>query len=69
MTLRGGHGAVVELFAPPGRAPGAEPPPEAVALVASAQDVLRAAVRRALEDADFRARFVDDDAVRATWPL
>lgn len=63
------HGAEVELFAPPGHSPGGEPPPEAVTLVAAAQDVLRAAVRRAIEDEDFRLLFADADAVRAAWPV
>ena len=42
--------------------------PEAVEIIASAQDVLGAAIRRAIEDADFRAKFADDDTVRAAFP-
>lgn len=63
------HGARVELFAPAGHAAGGAPPLEAVAQVAGAQDVLRTAVRKAIEDTDFRASFADDEAVRGRWPL
>lgn len=40
-----------------------------IADVALLQDTLRRAVRRAIEDADFRARFADEDSVRAQWPV
>lgn len=63
------HGAEVALFAAPGRTRGGTPPPAAIALVAATQDLLRAAVRRAIEDAAFRAQFADDGAVRAAWPI
>ncbi|MFN8133343.1 MAG: hypothetical protein U0R70_17505 [Solirubrobacteraceae bacterium] len=33
------------------------------------QDVLRAAVRRCIEDPDFSAHFADDEGVRAQWPV
>ncbi|MGH3041083.1 MAG: hypothetical protein ACRDNG_04985 [Gaiellaceae bacterium] len=63
------HGAEVMLFASPGRAPGGAPDPDAVASITVAQDVLRAAVRRAIEDDVFRANFDDVDAVRSAWPI
>jgi hypothetical protein len=33
------------------------------------QDVLRRAVPLCIEDAEFRAVFADDDAIRARWPV
>ena len=42
---------------------------DALADIAGLQVVLRAAVRRGLEDDDFRQVFVDDDAIRARWPV
>jgi hypothetical protein len=36
--------------------------------VARVQDVLRRAVRRCIEDQEFRAVFADDDAIRSRWP-
>jgi hypothetical protein len=37
--------------------------------IARLQDVLRAAVRKALEDEAFREVFAEDDAIRERWPL
>jgi hypothetical protein len=42
---------------------------DALADIAGLQVVLRAAVRRGLEDDDFRQVFVDDDAIRERWPV
>jgi hypothetical protein len=40
---------------------------DAIAEIARLQDVLRRAVRRSIEDAEFRSTFADDDAIRARW--
>jgi hypothetical protein len=40
-----------------------------VAPFALAQDVLRAASRKAIEDGEFRAVFESEDSVRARWPV
>ena len=67
------HGNRVELFA--GGSHGGEGGPandeqrDAIASVARLQDVLRAAVRRAIEDPAFRDTFEADDAIRARWPI
>ena len=66
------HGREIQLFTSR-----PETPPEvhdqrqqaAIADVALLQDTLRRAVRRAIEDADFRARFADEESVRAQWPV
>jgi hypothetical protein len=76
------HGSHVQLFAGP--SPTVESPEEeaeeqpegpqssdekdAFAEVALLMDVLRAAVRRAIEDAEFRQVFVADDEIAARWP-
>lgn len=57
-----------------GEQPEGEPePPEAVADVvaplALAQDLLRAATRKAIQDPDFRATFASDDTVATKWPV
>lgn len=78
------HGSHVQLFAgpsPSAEAPGEEEPEEeapegpqssdeqsAFAEVALLQDVLRAAVRRAIEDAEFRQVFVADERIAERWP-
>jgi hypothetical protein len=36
--------------------------------IARVQDLLRRAVRRCVEDEEFRAVFADDDAIRSRWP-
>jgi hypothetical protein len=41
----------------------------AISELALVQDVLRAAVRRCVEDPEFAAHFADETAVRAKWPL
>jgi hypothetical protein len=66
------HGREITLFATRPDAP-----PEArdgrqaavIADVALLQDTLRRAVRRAIEDDEFRARFDSEDTVRAQWPV
>lgn len=76
------HGSHVQLFAgpsPSAEIPGEEPEEEpegpqtsdeqsAVAEVALLQDVLRAAVRHAIEDAEFRQVFVADETIAERWP-
>ena len=42
---------------------------DVLADIARLQDVLRAAVRRAVEEEGFRAVFAEDDAIRKRWPL
>jgi hypothetical protein len=42
---------------------------DALADIARLQDLLRVAVRRALEDDGFRRLFADDDTIRDRWPL
>jgi hypothetical protein len=54
--------------------PHGEPePPEAgedmAALVALAQDLLRAATRRAIQDPDFRQIFASEETIAANWPV
>jgi hypothetical protein len=70
------HGARVRLFAGPaeGHADGEAGPhsgeeADRFAEIRLMQDVLRAAVRRAVEDEDFRRVFGSDDAIRSRWPL
>lgn len=79
------HGAQVSMFQPkpqperPGEGeqpeqPHGEPePPEAgedrAARVALAQDLLRAATRRAIQDPDFRQIFASEETVAAKWPV
>lgn len=68
------HGAHVKLFASISepRNDEADPLPPlqtpAFHAVALCQDVLRAAVRRAIEDPAFGATFKEDRAIRARWP-
>lgn len=56
------HGEDIELF-------GRGPQSEAAAKAAKLQTVLRSAVRRAIEDHEFRERFGDDARVRQHWPV
>ena len=68
------HGARVLLFTETAQDADEEGPADdaqarALADVARLQDVLRAGVRRCVEDEDFRAIFADDDAIRARWPV
>lgn len=54
--------------------PQAEPePPEAelepAAMIARAQDLVRATVRKAIQDADFRAVFQSAGTIAARWPI
>jgi len=78
------HGSHVQLFAGSSssvKIPGEEEPEEkepegpqsrdewsALAEVALLQDVLRGAVRRAIEDAEFRQVFVADETIAERWP-
>ena len=66
------HGSSVKLFArDPMLGGGPTDPTQSSAFtdIARVQDLLRAAVRRAIEDETFRAAFADDDSVRAQWPI
>lgn len=78
------HGSHVQLFAgpsPSAETPAEEEPAEepegpqgsdeqsAVAEVALLQDVLRGAVRRAIEDDEFRRVFVADETIADRWPV
>jgi hypothetical protein len=74
------HGAHVRLFSTGPEAEeaakqGAQEGPEdaeqrdAMADIARVQDVLRRAVRRCIEDEDFRTIFADDERIRSRWPL
>jgi hypothetical protein len=77
------HGAPVSMFQAraeegkddmePGQPAGEPEPPEAepdvAAPLALAQDLLRAAARRAIEDAEFRSIFESDESVAAKWPV
>ncbi len=73
------HGSHVQLFGGPSASAGAsgEEEPEgpqstdeqsALAEVALLQDVLRGAVRRAIEDPDFRQVFETDEHIEERWP-
>ncbi len=73
------HGSHVQLFAGPsaGAETSAEEESEgpqssdersALAEVALLQDALRGAVRRAIEDAEFRQVFVTDETIAERWP-
>jgi hypothetical protein len=71
------HGTHVRLFStgqnePANRGeregPGDQQQRQAVDEIARLQDVLRAAVRRCIEDAGFRAVFEGEDAIRSRWP-
>ena len=63
------HGAESQLVAPAGWYETDDDPPSDVAKVARAQDVLRGAVRRAIESDDFRAVLQNAAAIRARWPI
>jgi hypothetical protein len=79
------HGARVSMFhvearpeqepeeAPPQQPPGEPESPEAetdvAAPLALAQDLLRAATRKAIQDEQFRQIFESEDTVRARWPV
>jgi hypothetical protein len=67
------HGARVKLFAAgPEAQPGQAPTEEqwsVLGKVARLQDVLRSAVRRAVEDDQFADVFVDDERIRERWPI
>ena len=45
------------------------PPAEALAKVERLQAVLRATIRRAIEDPDFAATFASEESIRARWPV
>lgn len=63
------HGAESKLVAPAGWYESEDDPPADVKKISKAQEVLRAAVRRAIEADKFRAVFESDDAIAARWPL
>jgi hypothetical protein len=66
------HGSNVKLFAlDPALAGGPTNPTESQAFrdLATVQDLLRGAIRAAVEDEVFRAHFASDDTVRAQWPV
>ncbi|HEU4658485.1 MAG TPA: hypothetical protein VFR97_13210 [Capillimicrobium sp.] len=66
------HGASVKLFAlDPSRAGGPSNLTESQAFrdLATVQDLLRAAIRKAVQDEGFRERFVSDASVRSHWPV
>jgi hypothetical protein len=60
---QGAHGSDIDMFAAGPRRQ------DAIEKVALVQQVLRAAVRRGIEDPAFRAAFDDDDSIRARWPV
>jgi hypothetical protein len=60
---QGAHGTDIDLFQHEARHE------ETIKEVARLQTVLRAAVRRGIEDPEFRARFEDEKGVRACWPV
>ena len=63
------HGAESTLIAPAGWDETSDDPPADVAKIAKAQDVLRLAIRRALEDEEFRAVFDTEESIRGRFPL
>jgi hypothetical protein len=63
------HGDEGRLVVPAGWDETAGDPPRDVARIAQAQDVLRSAVRRAIEDEEFRLVFADDALIREQFPL
>jgi hypothetical protein len=63
------HGSESTLVAPVGWYESDEEPPEDVKRIAKAQDVLRSAVRRAIENDEVREVFESDDAIAERWPL
>ncbi len=63
------HGAESQLVAPVGWYESADDPPGDVMKIAKAQDVLRNAIRHAIENDDFRAVFDDAAAIRERWLL
>jgi hypothetical protein len=73
------HGSHVQLFAGPSTGadtsaeeeaggPQSSDEQSALAEVALLQDVLRSAVRRAIEDAEFRQLFAADESITERWP-
>lgn len=66
------HGSEVRLFSGDPEAPRGEVSPSqqrAIDETILLQEVLRAAVRKAIDDGDFRALFEDDAAIRDRWPV
>jgi hypothetical protein len=63
------HGAESKLVAPVGWDETEGDPPRDVAKIAKAQDVLRAAIRKAIQDEEFRSSFESGEALRARFPL
>jgi hypothetical protein len=63
------HGADARLVVPAGWDETTGDPPRDVARVAQAQDVLRHALRKAIEDEGFRGVFQSEDSIRRRFPL
>jgi hypothetical protein len=63
------HGAEAHLVVPAGWDETEDDPPRDVARVARAQDVLRLALRKAVEDEEFRAVFETEESIRERFPL
>jgi hypothetical protein len=63
------HGAEAKLVVPAGWDQTPSDPPHDVARVARAQDVLRLALQKAIEDEAFRAVFESEASIRAQFPL
>jgi hypothetical protein len=63
------HGADARLVVPAGWDETAGDPPRDVARVAQAQDVLRLALRKTIEDEEFRGVFENEESIRETFPL
>lgn len=69
------HGARVPLYrrperkGEPGQGPTDDEQRAAVERVAKTQDALRAVLRKAITDREFRAIFASDDTIRKRWPV
>jgi hypothetical protein len=63
------HGAESTLVVPSGWDETPGDPPADVAKIARAQDVLRKAIRKTIEDEDFRGVFESEESIRARFPL
>ena len=63
------HGAESTLVVPSGWDETPGDPPAGVAKIASAQDVLRRAIRKAIEEEEFRGVFESEESIRARFPI
>lgn len=66
---RAAHGAESTLVVPSGWDETPGDPPADVAKIAEAQDVLRQAVRKAIENEEFRGVFESEQSIRVRFPL